>query len=269
MRLVSLHDRDAIETVLRRNTELQLYTLGDLDTFFWPSTVWYGLEDRGELRSVVLLYVATATPTLLALPSAAGDGTAELLRLALPLLPARLYAHIDPSFVELLAPLYCTASYGLHLKLALRDTRRVDSVATAAVFALRPADRTEIEALYEAAYPGNWFDPRMLETGQYYGVRRDGKLVGIAGIHVYSPTYRVAVIGNVVTHPDHRGQGIARAVTARLCRELRAKVDHIGLNVKADNAAALACYRSLGFETVAQYEECALELNNIRIHRRP
>ena len=36
-------------------------------------------------------------------------------------------------------------------------------------------------------------------------------------------------------------------------------VDHIGLNVKADNAPALACYRRLGFEVAAEYGEFMVE----------
>jgi ribosomal protein S18 acetylase RimI-like enzyme len=32
-------------------------------------------------------------------------------------------------------------------------------------------------------------------------------------------------------------------------------VDLIGLNVRADNVAAIACYRRLGFTVVAEYEE--------------
>jgi ribosomal protein S18 acetylase RimI-like enzyme len=48
--------------------------------------------------------------------------------------------------------------------------------------------------------------------------------------------------------------------TARLCRELLATVDQIGLNVRADNAAAIACYPRLGFARGASYEECLLTL---------
>ena len=30
---------------------------------------------------------------------------------------------------------------------------------------------------------------------------------------------------------------------------------HVGLNVKADNGAAISCYKKLGFEPVASYGE--------------
>lgn len=81
------------------------------------------------------------------------------------------------------------------------------------------------------------------------------RLVSIAGIHVYSPKYKVAALGNITTLPSRRGKGYGRRVTARLCRSLVDEGIDIGLNVKADNSAAISCYRGLGFETVAAYEE--------------
>jgi predicted GNAT family acetyltransferase len=113
--------------------------------------------------------------------------------------------------------------------------------------------------LYDESYPGNWFDPRMLQTRQYFGLRVNCRLVSVAGVHAYSQAYRVAAIGNVVTHPAHRNKGYAKLVTARLCQSLLEKVNHVGLNVKADNAAAIACYRGLGFEIVAPYGEFTIE----------
>jgi len=79
--------------------------------------------------------------------------------------------------------------------------------------------------------------------------------VAAAGVHVYSASRGVAALGNIATHPDRRGRGLGRAVTARLCASLLATVRHIGLNVHAENAAAIACYRGLGFEAVARYGE--------------
>jgi predicted GNAT family acetyltransferase len=100
----------------------------------------------------------------------------------------------------------------------------------------------------------------MLQTGFYYGVRRGPDLVSVAGVHVYSRPYQVAALGNITTRPDARGRGLATAATARLCQELlRAGVEHVGLNVKADNRAAIACYEKLGFERVAGYGEYTVE----------
>ncbi len=139
--------------------------------------------------------------------------------------------------------------------MALRDSEGVSDAYDPAVVAMGPAHLSEALALYEHSYPGNWFDARMLETGRYYGLWDAGRLVSVAGVHVYSRRYRVAVLGNIATHPAHRGQGYATRVTARLCRTLQDEVDHIGLNVKADNIAAIHCYQRLGFETVATYAE--------------
>jgi predicted GNAT family acetyltransferase len=87
--------------------------------------------------------------------------------------------------------------------------------------------------------------------------------VGVAGIHVYSERYKVAALGNVTTHPEFRGQGVATAAVAKLCRELAHTVDNIGLNVKADNPGAIASYKRLGFEIIATYEECTVEAKRL------
>ena len=112
---------------------------------------------------------------------------------------------------------------------------------------------------YEAHYPGNWFEPGMLATGHYYALRGPGGLLGVGGVHVYSPRYRVAALGNIAMHSQRRGQGLGRALVAELCRRLLETVDHIGLNVKADNAPAIRCYESVGFEVTDPYEEYLAE----------
>src|SRR4051812_25073760 len=84
--------------------------------------------------------------------------------------------------------------------------------------ALTAADADDLLALYRTGYPGNRFIPRMLETGFYHGIRRAGALVSVAGVHVFSWSYRVAALGNITTRPDVCDQGLATAVTARLCQ---------------------------------------------------
>jgi len=259
MPVVSLHDRARIEPVLRRNVYLHLYPLGDLDDLFWPFTTWYALEVGGELQSILLLYTAFETPTLMALGDPPYEPLHELLSSARHMLPPRVYAHLSPGCREALGPGVVAETRGPHVKMALTQPR-LDVPGVATVERMTENDVANLRALYAVGYPANWFDPRQIETGHYYGLRVDGELVSAAGPHVYSPGQRVAALGNIVTHPAHRGRGYAAAVTARTCAELMHTVDHVGLNVKADNAAAVACYERLGFRPIAAYEEVVLTL---------
>jgi len=109
-------------------------------------------------------------------------------------------------------------------------------------------DTAAIMDLYQH-YPDNFFEPYQLETGLYFGVRDEELgLSSIAGIHVFNEEHDVAVIGNFVTHPDRRGQGLATACTARLLDELFGRVSFVALNVQEDNAPAIKMYGNFGFE---------------------
>lgn len=260
MGLVRLTKRAAVEAFYRRDPARHLYELGDLDDFFWPHTVWYATEEAGEIRQVVLLYTAGDPPVLLATGEAEEwDRLRALLREILPILPAQVYTHVSREVLPVLTERYTPESYGLHFKMWLTKPEELESVSDEGVTALTSADIVAAQALYAAAYPGSWFDARMLETGQYFGIwELGGALVAIAGVHSYSPTYRVAALGNITTHPDWRGRGLATKVTAAVCRSLSNNVDYIGLNVLAENQAAIACYQKLGFEVITTYEEVML-----------
>jgi GNAT superfamily N-acetyltransferase len=254
MRSTRLRDKHEIEQFLRQDVYLHIYSLGDLDDFFWPYTTFFGLRTNGSLDAVALLYTGQDVPALLAL-SNDRDAMAELLCSIKSELPPQFYAHLSPGLEAVLDNTHHLTAHGTHHKMALQDEASIDKFDTSDVVPLRTAQLEEIQTFYETSYPGNWFDPRMLETKQYFGIRARGTLACVGGIHVYSPEYRVAALGNIATHPDHRGRGYGKAVTARICQSLSQTVEHIGLNVKADNHAAITCYGQLGFRKVAEYGE--------------
>lgn len=261
MPLISLHDKPTLEQFLRRETLLHLYEIGDLDDFFWPQTIWYGWQEAGTLQQVALLYLDFEMPVLLANAGSNPDAMRTLLQHLVPLLPRRFYSHLTPSLLELLMPHYHAEPHGLYHKMGLTDPQHLDMIPTDQVVAFDPDDQPALEALYAAAYPGNWFAPRMLQTGCYYGIRHNDTIIAVAGVHVYSSAYRVAALGNVTTHPEWRGRGLGTAVCARLCRALLDQgVDRIGLNVKAENQIAIASYTRLGFTKVAEYGEFTFNL---------
>lgn len=257
-RTILLHDRARILAALGANRALHVYAIGDLDDFFFPFTSWFGLEDdAGEVRQIALLYTGVALPCLVAIAAERMDELETLLASLLPVLPRRFYMHVTPGAAHALEQEYELSSHGLHHKMALVAPARLEGIDTSAAVWLEPSERAEIEAFYEAAYPGNWFDARMLETGRYAGVRADGKLVTVAGVHVFSPSQRAAALGNIATLPPHRGRGLGAIATAAVCRRLLTECDTVGLNVHADNRTAIRLYERLGFAKVGEYEEIA------------
>ena len=256
-RPLRVRDRRAIERILRRNPALHVYELGDLDDAFWPAATWYASEP-GPAAELILYYTGTALPVLLALSDLPGDALRHLLASLAAELPGRLYAHLSPGLVDVLGHRYRAESHGVHLKMALVDPARCEAADVGGTERLAARDLPELGRCYDAAYPGHWFEPRMLERGCYYGIRRDGRLVSVAGTHVHSARFRVAALGNIATLPEYRRQGLAAACCARLCTELRGTADHIGLNVRADDPAAVGLYTGLGFERIGKYEEFML-----------
>jgi len=85
----------------------------------------------------------------------------------------------------------------------------------------------------------------MLETGYYYGIRRNAGLVGVAGVHVYSQCYKVAALGNITVHPIFEDKDSHDPLCQAL-PTLLPTVETIGLNVKADNTSAICCYTQAG-----------------------
>lgn len=250
---INLNQKDAIEAILRRNPRLHPYELGDLDDFFWTHTRWFASSSGGD--DIVLLYSATDLPVLLALADEPHDRMRGLLASLGPQLPTRFYAHLSGRLADVFAPTHDVEPRGTHIRMVLEDDSLLGKVDTTGVERLSTSDMEELRDLYAASYPGNWFDPRMLETGHYCGIRRDGAIVSVAGVHVFSARYRVAALGNITTHPGYRGRGLGTTVTAALCRGLAESTDLIALNVKEDNSAAIRCYERLGFSRIASYGE--------------
>lgn len=253
---LQLTDRADIESFLRRDVPLHIYQLGDLDDFFWPYTKWYGLKQNGELTAVALFYTEVDPPVLAAL---AHDDTIEslgnLIQTIGDELPSRFYAHLSDGLQASLADTYQLTSHGLHTKMVLKDRSALAQIKTSEVQRLIGKDLEDLRRFYDVSYPGSWFNPRMLETGHYLALYQGEEMVSAGGVHVYSPSYKVAAIGNMATHPDYRNRGYARRVTAALCKDLLKTVVDIGLNVRADNVSARACYERLGFCVTDEYEE--------------
>ncbi len=260
MEAVELRDREGLAAFLSRDPALHAYALGDLDDFFWPHTRWFGLEDAGRLAQVALIYAEHDPPTVIAMAEEPEPQMATLLERVSDRLPARFECHAGEVATQSLRQRFqVTRGPSPHVRMALVDDDAARARATG-VDVLGPDALEEALGLYAAAYPTSWFDARRLETGRYVGLRVDGHLVAVAGVHVHAPPLGVAVVGDVATHPSWRGRGLATAVCAGLCVLLREDgCATIALNVREDNNPARTAYERIGFRVAARYLESTFE----------
>jgi len=255
-----LRSRDVLHAYFSAHAAFHVYALGDLDDFYWPHCAWYGWEQKGVLQAVALLYQGFSCPVLLAVSPHPRPDLKDLVTALRPTLARTLYAHLNPGLIHTLEETYQARAHGRHYKMALRRPK-LPVVAPIREYTLCRPGKAELAAFYQEVYPACWYDPDSARD-PYLGVRQGKELLAVAGVHVVSRRFRVAALGNVATHPNFRGLGLATVLVGHLCRELFGYVDVIGLNVACSNEPAIACYRKLGFEVQGVYEEYMLERNH-------
>ena len=260
-----LASRGVIEEFLRRDTAMHVYPLADLDDPYWAQTSWYATGPADDPEAICLLFDGLALPIVYAVAPAGHAATARLLAALAPRLPDRLEASVALGDEEQLASEFRFLEVREQLKMVLACPQRIPVSTCAGCDLLSAADLAELQRFYtDDAYApgeegGRFFNQTMLAAGPYFGIRESGRLVAAGGVHVLSPSYGVAALGNVATSPAARGRGLATQITAAVCRELLTRVQTIGLNVGADNLPARRLYAGLGFQPVCRYLEIACE----------
>ena len=235
-----------VRDFLIRDRFVNAYLLGDLDQPYAEHCKWHALpstEPEG-LEGVVLLYNGLSMPAVLTAGSP--EAVQALMVGARTHLPRRFYCHIHADHREAVEAQYTPRAWTEMIRMGLRRDELASDASSEGTDRLSHADTAAIMQLYRH-YPDNFFDPAQLDTGLYFGVRENGELVSVAGVHVVSPAYDVAVIGNIVTHTEQRGRGLASRCVSRLLEAIFAQVSHVALNVQIHNEAAIACYQKFGF----------------------
>jgi ribosomal protein S18 acetylase RimI-like enzyme len=109
---------------------------------------------------------------------------------------------------------------------------------------LGDADAAEMMALAELTRPGP-FRAQTHTMSQFFGIRRDGRLVAMAGERLQLPGY--SEVSGVCSHPDWRGHGFARSLSIFIASRITARGETPFLHSWADNVAAIRLYETLGF----------------------
>lgn len=246
MAVEKLKNQAELRDFLLRDKLANAYLLGNLDPAFLPFCHWYGSrKDNGELASLALLYTGLSLP-LVFMVGGEPDFQKFLTHLQAHL-PSRFHFHVlEPHIGKVEEVFHCSDPKRMQ-RMGLEKSEFKPLAEIRGVERLGHRDTAAIMALY-GHYPDNFFAPSQLETGLYFGVRDDnGDLLSIAGVHVVSEEYDVAVIGNLITHPNARGKGLATQCTGKLLNELYKRVSLVALNVQDDNQPAIKMYSNFGF----------------------
>ena len=109
---------------------------------------------------------------------------------------------------------------------------------------LGPDDVPEMLDLAGRTKPGPFLS-RTIEFGTYLGIRRDGKLVAMAGERLRPPGF--TEISAVCTDEAWRGHGFASRLTRAVAAVIAKRGDTAFLHAVATNTAAVRLYEKMGF----------------------
>ncbi len=221
------------------------YLLGYLDEPYAAFCRWHTVSSRDSYDAVALHYTGLSVPAVLT--AGDPDPLRDLLRRVRGELPPRFYLQVLEEHEPILEGVVgFEAKPRRTVRMALWQDEFRPAVDAPDVVPLGHADTGDLYALYEF-YPDAFFEPYQLEGGYYCGVRRGGKLVAVAGVHAVSERYGIAVVGNVLTHPAHRRQGLSAQCTRYLVERLVERCPLVVLDVEERNSAARAAFRMFGF----------------------
>jgi len=246
-----LSEREEIYALLESRRPYAAYALGQLDQRLFRMTEWWLAE--GEGTQALILH------------SSGGLGRATFLLGEAEALEAALRLHPGPRSTFLTCEQHHLETVLRHFDLQQRQTM-IRMQVTAETFhpatgigvrRLDGRDARAINALYRSDGVPSFYHPRQIEEAVYFGAERDGRLVAIAGTHVVSSSSAIAVVGNVYTHPAHRGQHLAQATTSAVTEQLLRFCRQVVLSVDPENAPAVRAYERLGYVEVARLIEGA------------
>lgn len=247
-----VHDIATVRKMLEPDPAYAAYAIAQLDPNYFDRNEWVLSRGPGG-REALLVHSHTGLGNAL---FALGDP--EALDAAMSIRPGARFSfgslrqehkRVVDKYYVMTRPQLMT-----RMSVAMGQFQPAESTATR----LSGADVALVNRLYSIEGGVTAYRESHLEEGVYYGVFDGGKLVSIAGTHVVSRAERIAVVGNVFTHPRHRGKGLATQATSAVTRALLGFCDLVVLTVEVRNDPAVRIYTGLGYQSVCNLHETPL-----------
>ncbi|MSQ62196.1 MAG: GNAT family N-acetyltransferase [Dehalococcoidia bacterium] len=248
------HDPATLRRLLEARRTFAAYALGQLEPELFPLTHWWTAKGGGG-HGLVLFSRGGLGDALFAM----GDAHAVQAILRLHPGPRTLYATCQPEHLPALRKHCFLTSETIMSRMAVkRETFQfVPPAEGFNVRRLTNSDLRPVNRLYSAEGGASFYNSTHLREGVYYGLLLGDEVVAVAGTHVAAPHEGIAVVGNVFTHPRHRGKGHATAVTAAVTEALLHDCRDVVLTVDPANIPAVQAYRKLGYQHSCEIVEAA------------
>lgn len=240
---------ERVRALFSRDRLLSAYALADLDASAVERARWWVASRDGNDAAAAL--VVEALPFRPCFAMGDGDGLTAIFRdgireprLVISTPPAgRLAADATYRFERV------DRMHRMAVDLATfrpRVTHRLER--------LGPDELEDVIELYGHA-SRTYFTPDRMAREIYFGIYAGRTLVSAAGTHVRSESAGLAAVGNVLTRIGYRDRGMATSVTSAVTEAALEKHRDVVLNVRQENAPAVAVYERLGYHVHAPFIE--------------
>lgn len=224
-----------------------------LDRPVWASLATYhaALSEGGRLAR-------RFAPDVNLFASACDDSEEALVALATLVAPGeRIFVLQAPAIVvptgfsvtKAAKGVQMVASRGMHLEAASGE----------GLSTLTDSDAPEMLDLARLTDPGP-FLARTHAMGTFVGIRINGRLAAMAGERMRMPGY--TEVSGVCTHPEFRGRGLARRLSAAVAAAIESRGEQPFLHAWKTNLPAISLYEQLGFRKRTDVNVAVLERSN-------
>lgn len=247
--IIALHDPQAIRRLIEHDRVYAAYAIAQLDPSLFEENEWWLATGPAGREALVVHSTSGLGNALFAI----GDPEALDVVLSLHPGPRFTFGSLRLEHRAVAEKHYILSRPQLMTRMSV--TKDTFKLVTIAAVRLRSSDVSDVNKIYSIEGGPTAYRSAHLEDGVYYGVYVGGTLASIAGTHVVSRAEGIAVVGNVFTHPDHRGRGFATAATSAVTADLLRDCEQVVLTVESKNAPALAIYTKLGYQSVCSLHE--------------
>lgn len=237
-----------VRAFFERDRLLAAYALADLDNANIDTARWWVARRAGEVFAATLL--VEVLPFRPCFGMGETEGLAALFR---SLREPRLIVAAPPRARLAIEQTYRFERVDRMQRMVVNERSFRPSIRHE-VTRLSPEHLGDVIELYGEA-SRTYFTTERLRREIYCAVYVDGRIASAAGTHVRSKDAGIAAVGNVLTRLPYRDRGMATTVTSAVTEIALAEHDDVVLNVREDNAAAIAVYDRLGYRIHARFVE--------------